>query len=90
LPRIKASEIKVVEREIEERKESMWLLRSWVQIIPPGPFLSVRELRYCFELILNKCRTNSAGSLLLATKNASYYILEEVSLNTSVTLKHYS
>jgi hypothetical protein len=27
-----------VEREIEERKESMCLLRSWVQI-PPGPFL---------------------------------------------------
>jgi hypothetical protein len=65
------------------------VLRSWVQI-PPGPFLSVRELRYCFELILNKCRTNSAGSLHLATKKASYYILEEVSLNTSVTLKHYS
>jgi hypothetical protein len=43
LPRIKASEIKVVEREIEEGKESMWLLRSWVQL-PPGPFLTTREL----------------------------------------------
>jgi hypothetical protein len=65
------------------------LLRSWVQI-PPGPLFPIVQLRYCFERVLNKYRTNSAGSLLLATKKASYYILEEVSLNTSVTLKHYS
>jgi hypothetical protein len=35
-------------------------LRSWVQI-PPGPFLSVLEIRYCFELILMSWRTNSAA-----------------------------
>jgi hypothetical protein len=34
------------------------LLRSWVQI-PPGPFLSVRELRYYFEFNLDNCRTKS-------------------------------
>ena len=31
-------------------------LRSWVQI-PPGPFLTVRELWYCFELVLGGCPT---------------------------------
>jgi hypothetical protein len=36
------------------------LLRSWVQI-PPGPLLSVLEIRYCFELDFGKCRTNSAA-----------------------------
>jgi hypothetical protein len=34
-------------------------LRSWVQI-PPGPFLTMRELRYYFEFILIGWRTNSA------------------------------
>ena len=34
----------------------MCLLRSWVQL-PPGPFLSARELRYYFELIFGGCRT---------------------------------
>jgi len=38
----------------------MHVLRSWVQI-PPGPFLSVSELRYYFELDFNNCRTNSAA-----------------------------
>jgi hypothetical protein len=32
------------------------LLRSWVQI-PPGPFLSVREIRYWFGFIFDECRT---------------------------------
>ena len=31
-------------------------LRSWVQI-PPGPLLTVLELRYYFELVLGSCRT---------------------------------
>ena len=35
-------------------------LRSWVQI-PPGPLLSVVQVRYWFELILNTWRTNSAA-----------------------------
>ena len=29
--------------------------------IPPGPFLSARELRYYFELVLGYCRTNPAA-----------------------------
>ena len=29
---------------------------SWVQI-PPGPFLFVLEIRYCFESNLDECRT---------------------------------
>jgi hypothetical protein len=36
------------------------LLRSWVQI-PPGPFLSVVQIRYCSEIDFNNCRTNSAA-----------------------------
>ena len=35
------------------------MLRSWVQI-PPGPLFPVVQLRYCFEFIFGKCRTNSA------------------------------
>ncbi|MFL6486834.1 MAG: hypothetical protein ACJ71D_09035, partial [Nitrososphaera sp.] len=30
--------------------------RSWVQI-PPGPFLSVLEIRYYFEIVFGDCRT---------------------------------
>jgi hypothetical protein len=33
-------------------------LRSWVQI-PPGPFLSVVQLRYYFELMLGDCETKT-------------------------------
>ena len=36
------------------------LLRSWVQL-PPGPFLSVVQLRYYFELISWRCRTKSTA-----------------------------
>jgi hypothetical protein len=32
------------------------LLRSWVQIPPCDPSFPTRELRYCFELILDYCR----------------------------------
>jgi hypothetical protein len=38
----------------------MHVLRSWVQI-PPGPFLSVVQLRYWIEFILDYWRTNSAA-----------------------------
>jgi hypothetical protein len=34
-------------------------LKSWIQI-PPGPFLSVRELRIRIERVFNNFRTNSA------------------------------
>jgi hypothetical protein len=37
------------------------LLRSWVQLPPCGPSFPTRELRYCFELILDYCRTNPLG-----------------------------
>jgi hypothetical protein len=37
------------------------LLRSWVQI-PPGPFLSVVQLRHYFEFNLDSCRTNLAAT----------------------------
>src|SRR5215212_3897173 len=36
----------------------MELLWSWVQL-PPGPFLSTRDLRYYFEFNFNNCRTKS-------------------------------
>ena len=50
-------------------KQSDWL-RSWVQL-PPGPFLPVVQLRYCFELDFGKCRTKSLALLttLLINKN---------------------
>jgi hypothetical protein len=35
-----------------DRYDSKNWLRSWVQI-PPGPFLSVRELRYYLELVFS-------------------------------------
>jgi hypothetical protein len=35
----------------------MALLRSWVQIIPPGPFLPVVQLRYYLEFNLDNCST---------------------------------
>jgi hypothetical protein len=37
------------------------VLRSWVQI-PPGPFLSMREIRYCFKLVLGGCQTKPLAS----------------------------
>ena len=43
----------------KQLQKASWL-RSWVQI-PPGPFLSVLEIRYYFEFILDNCRTNSAA-----------------------------
>jgi hypothetical protein len=52
LPRIKASEIKVVKREIKEGKESMWLPRSWVQIIPPSPLYLLSNYGIEMSLIL--------------------------------------
>ena len=39
-------------------------LRSWVPL-PPGPFLSVVQLRYYFEIVLGHCRTNSAAMPML-------------------------
>ena len=40
------------------------VLRSWVQI-PPGPFLPVLEIRYCFELDFNNCWTDSAADEII-------------------------
>jgi hypothetical protein len=42
----------------------MLQLRSWVQL-PPSPFLSARELRYCFELVLGGCRAEYLAMLLM-------------------------
>jgi hypothetical protein len=36
-------------------------LRSWIQLLPPGPFLPVIELRHYIELVLSNCRTNPAA-----------------------------
>jgi hypothetical protein len=47
-------------------------LRSWVQI-PPGPFLSARELRYYFEFDLDDCRTKT-----LTYANAVSYRLSDI------------
>jgi hypothetical protein len=40
-------------------KYASWL-RSWVQI-PPGPLFTALEIRYCFEIDFNDCRTKLAA-----------------------------
>jgi hypothetical protein len=42
-------------------------LRSWVQL-PPSPFLTTRELRYCSELVFGSCRINSAAIVVFHTE----------------------
>jgi hypothetical protein len=37
------------------------VLRSWVQILPPGPLFPVVQIRYWNELGFSDCRTNSAA-----------------------------
>jgi hypothetical protein len=54
------------------------LLRSWVQI-PPGPFLSVLEIRYYFEIVFGYCRTNSAA-MPLTDKRVRWYVLTYIRL----------
>jgi hypothetical protein len=44
---------------LEVNNLSNSLLRSWVQIIPPGPLFTVVQVRYCFELVFDSCRTKS-------------------------------
>jgi hypothetical protein len=56
------------------------MLRSWVQI-PPGPFLTVVQIRYCYELYFNNCRTKS-----LAMPIELYFTLQG-DLRTSQTLQ---
>ena len=43
-------------------KNKLCWLRSWVQIIPPGPLFNVVQLRYYFKLIFDECRTDRFGS----------------------------
>jgi hypothetical protein len=40
-------------------KYADWL-RSWVQIIPPGPLLQSSKLRYYFKFVFDECRTKPA------------------------------
>jgi hypothetical protein len=47
--------------KVNSQGEDLGRMRSWVQILPPGPFLSVVQLRYYFEFNLDNCRTNSAA-----------------------------
>jgi hypothetical protein len=42
-------------------------IRSWVQSSPPFPSFAVVQLRYCFELVLDYWRINSAAILVLET-----------------------
>jgi hypothetical protein len=46
-------------------------LRSWVQI-PPGPFLSVVQLRYYFEFNLDNCRTKKLDNANAVSSSLSY------------------
>ena len=46
--------------KVNSQGEDLGRMRSWVQL-PPGPFLSVVQLRYYFEINLDNCRTNSAA-----------------------------
>jgi hypothetical protein len=54
-------------------------LRSWVQIIPPGPFLSVIQLRYYskFNFLMSvgqKAHSNLANDFDDADRDWSYFI----------------
>ena len=51
-----------------------FMLRSWVQIIPPGPLLSVLEILYCFGLVLGYRRTNSAAMPLSDPMDSIFFI----------------
>jgi hypothetical protein len=44
-----------------------WLRSSWVQL-PPGAFLTTRELLYCSELVFDSCRINSAAMVIFHTE----------------------
>ena len=46
--------------KVNSQGEDLGRMRSWVPL-PPGPFLSVVQLRYYFEFNLDNCRTNSAA-----------------------------
>jgi hypothetical protein len=59
-------------------------LRPWVPL-PPGPFLSARELRHYFELIIGSCRTDSAAMHLSDWKEV-YEILFDVPRFYNVSL----
>ncbi len=45
---------------INSQGEDLGRMRSWVPL-PPGPSLSVVQLRYYFEFNIDNCRTNSAA-----------------------------
>jgi hypothetical protein len=47
--------------KVNSQGEDLGRMRSWVPLPPPGPFLSVVQLRYYFEFNLDNCRTNSAA-----------------------------
>ena len=53
------------------------LLRSWVQI-PPGPFLSVVQLRYWFEFIFGYGRTKALAMLALETPYISGNVFSSI------------
>ena len=42
--------------KVNSQGEDLGRMRSWVPL-PPGPFLSVVQLRYYFEFNLDNCRT---------------------------------
>ena len=46
--------------KVNSEGEDLGRMRSWVPL-PPGPFLSVVQLRHYFEFNLDNCRTNSAA-----------------------------
>lgn len=54
-----ASNLFVYQGGLEWLNVKVDALRSWVQIISPGPLLYVMELRYYFEFIFWYCWTNS-------------------------------
>ena len=56
------------------------MLRSWVQI-PPGPSLSVVQLRYWFEIVLRSCGQKSIEMVM-----ELYFTLQD-ELRTSQTLQ---
>jgi hypothetical protein len=46
-----------------DEKKDKHRMRSWVQTIPPGPFLPIVQLWYCLEFNLDNCWVNIAAMI---------------------------
>ena len=75
----------VQRKEIDKKKDNIKApdkLRSWVQIIPPGPLFPVVQIRYCFEFNFNNCRTKSLAMYCCSPTTISNILLNNLAIVT--------